>query len=63
MSEGEIVVEIEGEEKPLHFNIVTNESQFLERRWYRDRFLLFLFSVTMFILLGTGVAVLVVYLI
>lgn len=60
MSEGEIVVEIEGEEKPLHFNIVNmNES----RPWYRDRFLLFLFSVAIFFLIGTGVSILVVYLI
>ena len=60
MSEGEIVVESEGEEKPLHFNIVkvTNE-----KPWYKDTLILFLFSLTMFILLATGVTILVVYLI
>ena len=62
MSEGEIVVEIEGEEKPLNFIVVNNKKSF-ESRWYRDRFLLFLFSIAMFFLIGTGVAVLVVYLI
>jgi hypothetical protein len=60
MSEGEIVIEIEGEEKPLNFNFVKVSS---DSKWYRDRFLLFLFSIAMFFLIGTGVAVLVVYLI
>ena len=66
MSEGEIVLEIEGEEKSLHFNIVkvTNEKPwYKERPWYKDTLILFLFSLTMFILLATGVTILVVYLI
>jgi len=62
MNNKEVIIEIKGEvkEEPLHFNVI---HFYNEKKWYKDRCLLFLFSVVMFILIATGVTILVVYLI
>ena len=62
MNNKEVIIEVEGEvkEESLHFNVIPF---YTEKKWYKDRCLLFLFSIVMFILLATGVTILVVYLI
>lgn len=62
MNNKEVIIEVEGEvkEESLYFNVIPF---YTKSPWYKDRCLLFLFSIVMFILLATGVTILVVYLI
>jgi len=62
MNNKEVIIEVEGEvkEESFHFNVIPF---YTKSPWYKDRCLLFLFSIVMFILLATCVTILVVYLI